>query len=541
MLQITGPEGIHLNNFYKQQLSRLGNSSYQPLLASINRGIERETLRVTKAGTLASTAHPAHLGSKLCHPSITTDFSEAQLELITPVSQGIPETLDYLDEVHRFVYSGLEEEFLWSASMPCELDTDENIPLAEYGNSNLGRLKTTYRRGLGHRYGRIMQTICAIHYNFSLPDKFWEMQWQEEDQPGYFKQYKSRRYFDLMRNFRRFSWLPVYLYGSSPIVASSFITGRKHRLKDFNGASLYSPHATSLRNGDLGYQSDIQASAIQICYNSLDNYVDTLVDAIITPYERYRIIGEKQGRNPLQVNTHILQSEAEFYTTIRAKCVPPPGENFLRELKTRGVDYVEVRLLDVNPYLPMGIDALQLRFLDTLLLYCLLEESPFHDDPLCESVQKNMHEAVYNGRDSKLRLEDNGKSRALGEWGESLLADMKPVAELLDQATASNEHVQSLAEQEKKILDPELTLSARMLADMKMEEHSFIQFGMQKTMEHGDYFQSRPLPDEKLEVFRRMAEESLSRQTEIEAADGIGFDEYLQNIMQGYIELKKNQ
>jgi glutamate--cysteine ligase len=182
-----------------------------------SRGIERETLRVDDKGNLSNKDHPVGLGSKLTHPLITTDFSEAQLELITPVAQSIDETIKKLNDTHRFVYQHMDDEILWASSMPCILQGDGDIPLARYGNSNLGKLKTTYRNGLSIRYGRSMQTICAVHYNFSFSDTLWQglakMEAKEDS-----LSFRSERYFDLMRNFRRYSWLAIYLTGASPAV-----------------------------------------------------------------------------------------------------------------------------------------------------------------------------------------------------------------------------------------------------------------------------------------------------------------------------------
>ena len=522
---------------FDDRMIRFRGEDCLPLLASINRGVERETLRVTPEGKLALSPHPAHLGSKLCHPCITTDFCESQLELITPVARDVTTMLDYLDEVHRFVYTGLGDEALWSASMPCRLPTDGEIPLAYYGPSNLGRLKTTYRNGLGYRYGRTMQTICAIHYNFSLPDELWNILWQETGQGESLQIFRSRRYFELMRNFRRFSWLPVYLFGASPAVGDSFVRNRSHKLQRLDDETLYAARATSLRNGNLGYQSDIQANAISICYNSLDNYVDTLVDAILTPYEPYTRIGAKQGDVYRQLSTSLLQAEAEFYTTIRAKCIPPPGRNFLKELSSGGVVYLEVRLLDLNPYLPLGIDEAEVRFLDTLLLYSLLLDSPEHGDALCQSVQENVHAVVYRGRDPGLLLNDQGRERTIRDWGLSLLQAMQPVAELLDRATGSGSHCESLGQQMAHVRNPESTLSARMLADMQTEKLSFVEFALARTLAHRKYFERRPLPEASMAAFRRLAVQSRDSQAQLEVSDKMDFDDYLASKLKDYRDL----
>ncbi len=241
-------------------------------LKGIRRGIEKESLRVRPDGKLSTRPHPAALGSALSHPHITTDFSESQLELITGVHAGVEACLEELTQVHQVVYRRIGDEMLWCSSMPCGLPADDAIPLGRYGTSNVGRAKTVYRMGLAHRYGRRMQTISGIHYNFSLPGV------------------SNDGYFSLIRNFRRHSWLLLYLFGASPAVCSSFVAGRTHDLKALKSGTLYRPGATSLRMGPLGYQSDAQAS-LAVSYNSLESYGASLQDALTRPYPPYEKIG----------------------------------------------------------------------------------------------------------------------------------------------------------------------------------------------------------------------------------------------------------
>lgn len=503
---------------------------------TFRRGIEREALRVDPHGNLARTPHPEAFGSKLCHPLITTDFSESQLELITPVSESIDDVLAKLDEIHRVVHAGLDDEILWSASMPCVLSGDDSIPLARYGSSNLGKLKTTYRNGLGHRYGRSMQTICAVHYNFSFNDVFWDALAKAEDGTAN-AEFRSRRYFDLMRNFRRFSWLPVYLFGASPAVCNSFVKGREHQLERFDEGSLYAPGATSLRSGNLGYQSDTQRGMINICYNSLDTYVSTLADAITTPFPGYEEIGLVRDGEHLQVNASILQSEAEFYTTIRAKCVPPKGENFLKILRRKGVEYVEVRLLDVNPYLPLGIDADEIRFLDTLLTWCVLIPSPEHDTLTCNAVTDNLQRVVWQGRAAGTTLDDRGDERSIADWGNEVLEAMRPVAAALDRYHGGTAYRDSLQHQADRLADPTKTPSAQILADMKQESIPFFRFAMNKALAHKAAFRDNPPSAETLLAYREMAETSVVDQRRIEETDTVDFDRYLADINRAYLEL----
>ena len=238
-------------------------------LLGMRRGIEKESLRAQASGALALTPHPAALGSALTHPSITTDFSESQVELVTGVHASVDAALDELTQIHQFTYRTLKsvgDEMLWVSSMPCGLPTDENIPVARFGSSNVGRAKSVYRLGLSHRYGRRMQTISGIHYNWSFPGV------------------TNAQYFGLIRNFRRQAFLLLYLFGASPAVCSTFVAGRQHELQTLNGGTMYMPNGTSLRMGRLGYQSDAQAS-LAVSYNSLEGYGASLQDALTRPYQ----------------------------------------------------------------------------------------------------------------------------------------------------------------------------------------------------------------------------------------------------------------
>ena len=496
-----------------------------------NRGLERETLRTNSEGQLSLTPHPVFLGSKLSHPYITTDFSESQLELITPVSGTVSEAMTQLHDIHRYVYSALGDQLLWPASMPCELPDADRIPLARYGTSNLARLKTTYRHGLGLRYGRPMQTICAIHYNFSFPDEFWEILNAIEQSEEHQRDYRSRRYFDLMRNFRRLSWLPTYLFGASPAVSRAFLTGKRHNLLQLDNHTWFRPNATSLRNGGLGYQSDTQTGLVNICYNSLDEYVRTLTTAICSRHQDYTQLGGNETDDFVQVNANILQSEAEFYTSIRAKRVPADGANLPRTLHEQGVEYIEVRLLDVNPYAPVGIDEDTIIFLDLLLLYCVLSPSPVHDDALCAAVNANMTATVQEGR-SSAHLDNQGQSVSLTEWGTETLLHLQQIAILLDAAAGQSVYEDTIKRQQRKLINSELTPSALMLADM--QDCSFHDLALNRAAAHRDYFLAQPLKPAEIRYFQELAAKSNDAQKLKEAEAGPTFAQYLRELQGDY-------
>lgn len=518
------------------RLQRLASPESKALLAQIGRGIEKESLRVSADGTLAQTPHPQALGSALTHSSITTDYSEALLEFITPVSQSIGDSLEELENIHRFTYRHIGDELLWSASMPCIVSGDAGIPVARYGSSNVARMKTVYRYGLGHRYGRSMQAIAGIHYNFSMPHAFWEQEWEALGRPGKLKHHITERYLDLIRNFRRYSWLLVYLYGASPAVCSSFLRGRRdHGLQPFDGEgnSLYLPYATSLRMGDLGYSSDAQKH-LNVCYNCLDAYVETLRKAIMQPHPAYRDIPHGANGDYQQLNDSLLQIENEFYSPIRPKRVTRSGETPLAALRRGGIEYIEVRCIDVNPFLPVGMDAEQIRFLDIFLLYCLLSDSPDCEDSEQAIQSANLEAVVNRGREPGLALHTAGGARPMADLAAELFEAMAPIAALLDDVHHAASYSAVMTAQWAKIQDPELTPSARILREMRDQNQPFFRIAMGYSTTWAAQFRAEELPEDVASRLSSEATRSLQAQADIEAADNIDFEQYLANFYAQY-------
>jgi glutamate--cysteine ligase len=505
-------------------------------LSEINRGIEKESLRITPEGKLAQTPHPQALGSALTHSSITTDYSEALLEFITPVKSSIEESLKDLEDIHSFTYQQLGDEMLWCTSMPCIVAGDESIPVAQYGKSNVARMKTVYRYGLGHRYGRAMQAIAGVHYNWSMPESYWDMAWEEAGSPGERQDYVTDRYLGLIRNFRKHSWLLIYLFGASPAVCSTFLKGREdHGLESFDeqGRSLYLPYGTALRMGDLGYNSAAQKN-LNICYNSLDNYIETLSSAIMQPHPAYASIPSGENDNYQQLNNCLLQIENEFYSPIRPKRVAMSGETALSALVREGIEYIEVRCVDVSPFSPVGIDLEQTRFLDTFLLLCLLDESQPCDDEQQAEMDRNLEAVVNRGRMPDLTLEVNGKAEPMTELAEALLEKMRPIAALLDEATSADAHLSSLKLQRDQIAGPELTPSARILDEMRKQDLPFFRLAKKYSEQWAEYFRNRKLDPALAEKFADESARSLEAQLAIEKADNLGFKQYLETYFAQY-------
>jgi len=495
---------------FEQRLNSLPSGTLQGLC----RGIEKESLRVRLDGKLASTPHPVALGSALTHPRITTDFSESQLELITGVHANADACLNELTEIHQAVYRAIGDELLWCASMPCGLPTDSSIPLGHYGTSNVGRAKRVYRTGLSYRYGRRMQTISGIHYNFSLPDPE-----------------SNAAYFALIRNFRRHSWLLLYLFGASPAVCSSFVAGRPHELQRLNEGTRFLPHATSLRMGRLGYQSDAQSS-LKVSYNSLESYAASLQDALTRPYRPYEDIGVRTGDDYRQLATSMLQIENEFYGTIRPKRVIRPGERPLHALRERGVEYVEVRLMDLDPFCPIGITASTLHFLDMYLLNCLLRDSPPDTPDELDAIVHNKQLVAARGREPGLKLTHGSQEVTLVEWGAQVLAECAPIAAALDGANGTGAYRKALASAVEALHDPATTPSARVLEAMARDHgNTYVHFVLAQSLAHREALLKLPFSADVAARFAQLAEHSLARQQDIEATDTLPFDTFLQRYL----------
>lgn len=501
---------------FAQRLSVLSSPEASGVLARGLRGIEKESLRVTPDGSLAMTLHPRSLGSALTHPSLTTDYSEALIELITPAERDPSETLARLDELHRFVYSKLGDEMLWTDSIPGRLPEDDEIPIAEYGTSNIGRLKHVYRHGLALRYGRTMQCIAGIHYNYSLNEEAWRLLHASEPSPATAVDFQSARYFALIRNFRRTSWLLMYLFGASPVLDRGFLRGRPHSLEPFDAATLYRPYATSLRMSDLGYSNTTAQAALKPDYDSLPGYLDALSRAVSEPYAPYEAIGTHRNGEWVQINTNVLQIENEFYSTIRPKRVARSGERPLHALAARGVQYVEVRCLDIDPFEPCGISLETARFLDAYLLVCALDDSPPLPHAAYVEANANFGRVTLEGRKPGLLLSRDGRDVPLVDWAGEWLAKVEHAAQALDAITGGDAHRRALEAQRAKLAAPETTPSARVLAAMRERGEDFLSFGLAQSREHAAYFRARPPGPDEARAATELAERSLEEQAELE-------------------------
>lgn len=513
---------------FQQYISTLSDDNHIASLAGIGRGIEREGLRVKPQGGLSDHKHYQRLGSALTHPNITTDYAECLLEFITPVSHSPEEAIAQLRDTQKFTFSQINEELIWPMSMPCFVDDDDKIELAQYGSSNVGKMKTVYRQGLKNRYGSMMQVIAGIHFNFSFSESFWKTLKKLDNNNDEFQPYVSSKYFSLLRNYKRFCWLIPYLYGSSPAICSSFLQNKPTTLpfKKSKNGYLYLEYATSLRMSDLGYTNNEQ-SALHICYNDLDGYLEGVKEAINIKSSEFEKIGLKVDGKYQQLNSNVLQIENELYAPIRPKQVAKSGEKPSEALQSRGVEYIEVRALDINPFSDTGISQQQVYFLDIFLTYCTLVESPLLDCDKQNVYERNMDDVVIRGRDPKLLLNDQGDEKSIEQWGGELFTEMQQVAELLDKAYGDTKYITALAIEAQKLTDKSLTPSAQILDLVVEQEHSLTQFALDKAQSYREQALNRDYQFYSQQYFIDQAEISLQKQHEIEKSDKVDFDRFI--------------
>jgi len=513
----------------KSRIEVLIETDLKRYLSSIRRGIEKESLRTDRNGFIAESAHPSQLGSPLTHKNITTDFSEALIELVTDCHESTSEVMQQLNDLHKITYASIQNELLWPNSMPCMLPKESKIKIGNYGSSNIGMMKQIYRRGLSNRYGSYMQTISGIHYNFSLPDIFFSEIQKAENRSENLQSFKSDCYFGLIRNFHRLSWFLLYFLGASPVVSKKFLKSENHRLIPMreNADSFFSPNATSLRMGDLGYKSQAQDS-LEIRYDNIETYISDLRSALALKYSDYEKIGVRgiDGEYK-QLNTNLLQIENEFYSTIRPKRTTELGETPTQALENRGVEYVEIRCIDVNPFLPCGIDENTVHLLDIFLTYCLLSKSPPISDDEKQEIPSNYLKTVYDGRDPSLMLSVSGKDVNLRDLAKTLINDLTPVAECLDIANKNTVYSSALITCEQRLENDSLLPAAKIISKIRDTGKSFQEVTLKSAQDYSEHFAAMPMDHDLIGHYSNAALESIKKQNTLEQSDTLSFEEFV--------------
>ncbi|TGK35141.1 glutamate--cysteine ligase [Leptospira gomenensis] len=444
-------------------------------------GLEKESMRVKPDGTLADTPHPEHLGSSLTNHYIKTDFAEPQLEYATHPRPRIEANIRELQDLHIYTIRKLNNELIWPFSMPPILPEDESkIPLGQYGTSPSGKWKTIYRNGLGLRYGRRMQTISGVHYNFSFSNVFLR-QFLRKEISQFTKEEISSLYLHVIRNFLRRVHYLTYLTGSSAVFDSTFLTDPNDpRFDKHKNFTRYCLHATSLRMSEIGYTSSVQDS-LGIHYNSLGEYVDRMCYAVHTPYEEY----EKFQTGPdRQLNPNYLQIENEFYSPVRPKQVPKGDERPLDALLQRGIEYVEIRSLDIDPYSPVGVCRHNLAFTQLILLDSLLNDSPPIEEAERKIHKENLNKVIWEGRKPELTVDVDGSQKNFLQTGEEYSESLRNYAKLLDRHTGRRTYQDAIDFQIKKWKDPLKTPSGKLLCEILKRDIEFRDKGMELAREN---------------------------------------------------------
>lgn len=509
------------------QADSLSRSAYlsclQPELLTGNQlGLEREALRTTAAGQVATTPHPRAIGDKLSHPEITVDFSEGLLEFVSRPHQQLDALLDEMQSLHNFVARSLHaDEMLWAMSMPppaCEQD----IQIADFGRSASGLMKQVYRQGLAARYGKIMQIISGVHFNFSVDPRFIaEMQkasasaLEEQD-------YRNQFYFRLIRGFDQHAWLLPYLFGASPIAARSSVAAELHWLKPLDEQYVHGEFATSLRMSDIGYQSPAQ-SELFISHKNIDAYVRELVLATRTPWPDYQKLGVRRGDDWVQLSGNILQIENEYYSAIRPKQIADRGQRPACALKNRGVSYIEVRLLDVDPFDSLGISPDTANFMQVFMMACLAWGE--NDGGRQQQGKHNRGMAIRHGRDPKLQLMRHLGPVSLRDWADECLDDCAVIAECLDQVDGDSRYSRAIRVQREKWSDTDKLPSQRVMNESAKEGYHSWASSLSRRYSHD--FANAAMGQARLDELQATARQSLEQTAALEAEDSGDLSAYV--------------
>ncbi len=478
---------------YNEMMKLFSGKNTRQLLLEGIWGIEKESLRIAPSGKLALTPHPAEFGDKLENPHITVDFSESQLELITPPLPSIEGTHQFLSELHTIIEDSLEDELLWPLSMPGCLPDEKMIPLAKFGTDQTRREKEIYRSGLALRYGKRMQMISGIHYNFSFSDRFLDFIYEKSGRHIDRRVYKDQFYFNLAKNFLEFRWLLIYLFGASPLGTETYMQtflSKNAGLCDKAGCrkTFGNPvkYATSLRMSRFGYENSSQ-NRLNVSYNSLKEYIRDLRKALATKVESYSKLGLHRNGQQIQLNGNLLQSENEYYAPVRFKQIPQKGQTMLDTLEEKGVGYLEFRIFDLDPFENTGIGLNQLYFLHVFNLFCAFEQQAEIAQSDLERFNDNAQLTALFGRNARLKLKvGQSEKKSIKDWGSQFFTKLMRIAELLDEAGNSSKFQKSVWLQLSKLADPENLPSSEIVRSMEENRTDYNGFGLCRALKHSE-------------------------------------------------------
>ena len=370
-------------------------------------GIEREGLRVTDQGKLALTPHPPIFGDKLENPYITTDFSESQVEIVTPVFHSVRETYENLEALTNIVISEIEEnnEYFWPQSMPCDIPDDSVIPIAIY-EGEAGKQARSYREKLMAKYGGKRQLISGIHFNFSFGDDFIETLWKESKSNATLKDFKDKLYLKVLRNYLRYRWLIIYLMGCTPALHDSYLRECLTDMDDVGKNTFLTETLISSRNGSCsGYKNIID---IYPNYSSMSEFFESINEFI---------------------NRGDISEVKELYAQIRLK--PKNLKDIMESLEKDGIQYLEIRTIDLNVFDKCGIAEIDLEFLNVFMLFLLLEGEENFETWQQEALLNEKFVAEH-GLNPELELLDHQHWTLKTAWAEDVLEKIAEINDYLE-------------------------------------------------------------------------------------------------------------
>ncbi|PWJ41081.1 bifunctional glutamate--cysteine ligase GshA/glutathione synthetase GshB [Sediminitomix flava] len=412
-----------------------------------NFGIEKENARVDKNGKLALTPHPSVFGDKAKHPFITTDFSESQIEMITPPMPSINEAMGFLQTIHDIVSLELDKgEYLWPQSAPPILPKDEEIPIARYGDSDTSAEE--YREMLSTIYGRKVQLISGVHFNFSFTEEWMERLYKASGEETSLNEFRNRLYMKLSRNFFRYRWLLIWLFGKSPAVHKTYIKDCIDRLPALEKDAYSFMEGTSVRSGVCGYRNKVNPI---LNFDSWEQYQKS-VDDLVTDGS--------------------LKAKKELYTPLRLKSL---GDE-------ENVSYLEVRTLDLNPLKKTGISKRTLHAIHLFLLYCLFkeEEGTLDKDQQQVAYTNNDLASTFGLRKDVELITYAGAKKGIQLWADEIIEEM--VTLLADYTSNNSDYQEALEYLSRLVTSPKGRIVHTLMAGIQKD--GYIQFHMEKAKEY---------------------------------------------------------
>ncbi|WP_415285562.1 bifunctional glutamate--cysteine ligase GshA/glutathione synthetase GshB [Clostridium perfringens] len=490
-------------NLDKGLLKIIKDESLEDYFIKANFGLEKENVRVTESGNLALTPHPKAFGDREKNAYIKTDFSESQLEMVTPVCNTLEEVYSFICNLNKVVSLEIIKngEFLWPQSNPPILPREEEIPIAKLSN----REDELYRENLSYKYGKKKQVISGIHYNFSFKEEFIKLLYKELKVEKDFREFKDDIYLRMARNFQKYHWLLIYLTGASPVFHESYIDEIKKEGEKLGEDSYYIKDDTSLRNSSYGYKNK---KDYYVSYNSIEEYAS----------DAKNLVKDKE-----------IQSIKEYYNHIRLKSLG--SEDMLESLLNKGIDYLEVRLLDLDPLSIQGVSKETLYLVHLFMIYTLLKENKEITYKDQEEFFKNHDMVALKGRNEEAVIYENGVPVLLKDKGREILSEMGEIVEIL---FSNNEEFKNVIKRAlEKINNPHDTISEKLIKDIK--EEGYINFHMRLAKNYLNNFKNKE--------FNLVGYEDLELSTQILILDAIkrGIEFNMMDRLENFISLSDGE